>query len=159
MRVKVFLVLLCCLTLIACERGEKDRENITKSSIKETPYLIQGTSSTSSSSQRKSIPISSTSSNSSILNDIGIKLDSGKIIINPKQAETFLDSLGKKIQKEFSKEVSYVGQQNSQGLKKPAVIISSDKMVIDLNRTQRVMDKWIGILKAVTTELNRSFAP
>ncbi len=158
MRIRVVILLVCSLVLSACDKGEN--KSSMESKVDKTPHLIQVQGGVSSSS----IATSTTSNSNpkhSILNNLGIKVDSGKIIINPKQAESFLNNLGKTLEKEFNKEVQYKGQANSQGVNNPnpAVSINSDEMVIDLNKTQNLLQKWINTIRTFTQDLNRSFAP
>jgi len=92
-----------------------------------------------------------------ILNEMGFDLENDKIIIDLNKSTEFFSKMEKKI-KEKSKEIeNKIKGIESNLTKSSAVIITEDKVDIDLNKTKSLLDNLSTIFRNIVVDMNASF--
>jgi len=91
-----------------------------------------------------------------ILRKMGIEIKPEKIVIDKKRVKGFFESIAKTINDTVNKELHQTKKRTKEEL---GIRVYDDKVVIDLNKTKRLMEGWVGTLEELDKELTRSLKP
>lgn len=161
MQGKLVTLLICGVLLSAC-KGEAEARNSPGSS---PPHLIPShampaalPSPASTASRSGHLQPASPSPGGSGLKKMGIEVESGRIIIDTRRVKSYLDALGRQLERGLHQGVRKA-EQNTPQEADTGIRVSSDSIEIDLNRTRHFIQEWIETMKIFGEELNRSLAP
>jgi len=97
---------------------------------------------------------------------IGIVVDQNRIIIDTNQTKKFLESLTRKLDRNFKQIEQGLRKEKLQSPNDTGIVITKDRIEVDLNQTQNFVNKWIRSMEAVgkqldgiAKELDRSLNP
>jgi hypothetical protein len=88
---------------------------------------------------------------------LGIEVEPGRIVIDTRKMREALKNLGRQLHAKTMNSPSLHGAKNDGpdlGIK-----VSDEKVEIDLNKTRSFLKEWIGVMRALSDELDRSLAP
>ena len=112
-------------------------------------------------SGNQSKPFSATHANESIpvlpKPPVGIIIEDGRIIIDAKQTQTFLESLAKKLDNQFKKIEHDLRKEQIRSPKESGIVVTPNRIEIDLNKTEKFMEKWIRSMEHIGQELDTVF--
>jgi len=92
-----------------------------------------------------------------ILNEMGFDFEDNKIIIDLNKSTNFFSQMEKKIN-EKSKEIeNKIRGIESNMTKNSGIVITEDKVDIDLNKTKSILDNLSSIFRDIVTDINASF--
>jgi len=92
-----------------------------------------------------------------ILNEMGFDFEDNKIIIDLNKSTNFFSQMEKKIN-EKSKEIeNKIRGIESNITKNSGIVITEDKVDIDLNKTKSVLDNLSSIFRDIVADMNASF--
>jgi len=92
-----------------------------------------------------------------ILNEMGFDFEDNKIIIDLNKSTNFFSQMEKKIN-EKSKEIeNKIRGIESNITKNSGVVITEDKVDIDLNKTKSILDNISSIFRDIVADINASF--
>jgi len=92
-----------------------------------------------------------------ILNEMGFDFEDNKIIIDLNKSTNFFSKMEKKID-EKSKEIeNKIKGIESNITKNSGIVITENKVDIDLNKTKSVLDNLSSIFRDIVTDINASF--
>ena len=92
-----------------------------------------------------------------ILNEMGFDFEDNKIIIDLNKSTNFFSQMEKKIN-EKSKEIeNKIRGIESNITKNSGIVITEDKVDIDLNKTKSILDNLSSIFRDIVTDINASF--
>jgi len=92
-----------------------------------------------------------------ILNEMGFDFEDNKIIIDLNKSANFFSQMEKKIN-EKSKEIeNKIRGIESNITKNSGVVITEDKVDIDLNKTKSILDNISSIFRDIVADINASF--
>lgn len=97
---------------------------------------------------------------------IGIIVDKNRIIIDTNQTKKFLESLTRKLDRNFKQIEQGLRKEKLQSPNDTGIVITKDRIEVDLNQTQSFVNKWMRSMEAVgkqldgiAKELDRSLNP
>jgi len=97
---------------------------------------------------------------------IGITVDQNHIIIDTRQTQRFLESLTQKIDQNFKQIEQGLRKEKLQSPNDTGIVITNDRIEVDLNKTENFVNKWMRSMEAVgkqldgiAKELDKSFHP
>jgi len=161
MQNKIVAFLICGVFLGACEGGAKTR-NAQESSPPRLipPHAMPAALPSSAPAVPRSelLQPASPSPGSTGLKKMGIEVEPGRIIIDTRRVQSYLDALGRQLERGLHQGVQKA-EQNAPQEADTGIRVSSDSIEIDLNRTRHFIQEWIETMKIFGEELNRSLAP
>jgi len=92
-----------------------------------------------------------------ILNKMGFDLQNDKIIIDLNKSTEFFSKMEKKINKKSKEIENKIRGIEGNLTKNSSVIITKDKVDIDLNKTKRLLDNLSTIFRNIVEDMNTSF--
>ena len=85
---------------------------------------------------------------------IGIVVDQNRIIIDTNQTRHFLESLTRKLDRNFKQIEQGLRKEKLQSPNETGIVITQDRIEVDLNQTQNFVNKWIRSMEAVGQQLD-----
>jgi len=161
MQGKIVMILMCGLLLNGCGGGQDEQSAKSVS----CPHLILPNSSSAVLASPASTVLRSEhlqpaapSSENSGLKKMGVEVEPGRIIIDTRRARSYLDALGRQLERGIHQGIQKT-EQNISRESDWGIRISSEKVEIDLNKTRHFMQQWIEAMRIFGEEVNRSLAP
>jgi len=137
-----------------CQNKEKTGDEFVSESLKE--LVSPSPAPTSGASRRTSIPKRQTIHpvHAPKTPPIGIVVDQNRIIIDTNQTRRFLESLTRKLDRNFKQIEQGLRKEKLQSPNETGIIITKDRIEVDLNQTQNFVNKWIRSMEAVGKQLD-----
>ncbi len=88
---------------------------------------------------------------------IGIEVSQGRIVIDTNQTRRFLESLTRKLDKNFQKIETDLRNGRINSPNDIGVVITPDRIEVDINQTEKFMKKWIKSMQSVGRQLDNVF--
>ena len=85
---------------------------------------------------------------------VGIIVDKNHIIIDTNQTKHFLETLTHKFDHSFKKIETALRKEKLRSPNETGIIITQDRIEVDLNKTQNFVGKWIRSMEAVGQQLD-----
>lgn len=95
--------------------------------------------------------------NATAASPTGIVVDHGRIIIDTAQAKSFLEGLAQRIDHGFKKIEHDLQKGQMRSPNDTGIVITQDRIEVDLNKTEKFMEKWIKSMESVGQELDNVF--
>ena len=90
-----------------------------------------------------------------VLENMGIEVESGKIVIDTKKTEEFFDRIGRTLEREVNKMEKGLDKPDSSDI---GVKVKKDKIEIDLNKTKSFLENFAKGMQKIAKEINATLA-